>query len=83
MQKSGNIAINIHQPLCLADQRLKEDQVKLLHTATKSIALAFGLQNLREKVNMKLTAEIAKNIRGDMLAMSSALGSEGKKIEQG
>lgn len=32
---------------------------------------------------MKLTAEIAKNIRGDMLAMSSALGSEGKKIEQG
>lgn len=82
MQKSGNIAINIHQPLCLADQRLK-DQVKLLHTATKSIALAFGLQNLREKVNMKLTAEIAKNIRGDMLAMSSALGSEGKKIEQG
>lgn len=77
VQESGNIAITICQPLCLGDQWLKEDQAKLFHTAIKSTA-AFWLQNVREKVKKPLTVEIAKNIRGGMLAMSSALGSEEK-----
>lgn len=58
---------------------MKEDQAKLLHTAAKPSEFASWLPNLREKVNIKLTVEILKDIRGDMLAMSSALGSGGKK----
>lgn len=49
------------------------------HCSKTFIAVASWLPNLREKVNIKLTVETVKDIRGDMLAMSSALGSGEKK----
>lgn len=84
VRKNGNNAINIFLPLCLVNYKITRRSGRASSHCNKAhSALAFILQNLREKVNIKLRVEIAKNIGSDMLAMSSALGSGEKKIEQG
>lgn len=59
---------------------LKEEQAQLLHTAAKAWEhWRFGIPNLTEKIQLKLTAHTVKDIRGDILAMSSAFGSGEEK----